>query len=359
MIAEEKALADLTAMLSEQERIALDTEADSLHCYFEKLCLIQISGGTGHALVDPLAGLDLQPLFDAVCSRRLVFHGADYDLRLLRRSGTFEPVDLFDTMIAARLAGKSGLGLAALVKEYFGVELSKASQKANWAIRPLPPQMVEYALNDTRYLLEIADTLEADLRRLGRWEWFEESRDRMIASAREAKERDDSTVWRISGSYALTPRAQAILRILWFWRDSEARAWDRPPFHVIGNDDMLRVAQQMANGGAFSTPRMNGRRRKSFEVVVALAMQIPESEWPKPEKTKRKRITREQTQRLDALKKTRDAVANELSLDPSIIAPRAAMEATAADPDCSALMQWQRRLLGLPVPAAAEKPSNA
>jgi ribonuclease D len=166
-------------------------------------------------------------------------------------------------------------------------------------------------------------------------------------------------VWRISGSYALTPRAQAILRILWFWRDSEARAWDRPPFHVIGNEDMLRVAQQMANGGAFSTPRMNGRRRKSFEVVVALAMQIPESEWPKTEKTKRKRITREQTQRLDALKKTRDTVAKELSLDPSIIAPRAAMEATAADPNGSALMLWQRRLLGLPVSAPAEKPSDA
>jgi ribonuclease D len=353
LIAEEKALADLTAMLSEQKQIALDTEADSLHCYFEKLCLIQISSGGEHILVDPLANLDLQPLFDTVCSRRLVFHGADYDLRLLRRSGAFEPVDLFDTMIASRLAGKTALGLAALVKEHFGVELSKASQKANWAIRPLPPQMVEYALNDTRYLLEIADKLEADLHTLGRWEWFEESRDRMIASAREVKERDDATVWRISGSYALSPRAQAILRILWFWRDSEARAWDRPPFHVIGNDDMLRVSQQMATGGAFSTPRMNGRRRKSFEVVVALAMQIPESEWPQPEKTKRKRITREQTQRLEALKKTRDEVAKELTLDPSIIAPRAAMEATAADPECAALMTWQRRLLGLPITVSA------
>ena len=347
MIAEEKELADLTAMLSEQERIALDTEADSLHCYFEKLCLIQISGGGQHVLVDPLAGLDLQPLFDTVCSRRLIFHGADYDLRLLRRSGSFEPVDLFDTMIASRLAGKSALGLAALVKEYFGVELSKASQKANWALRPLPPEMVEYALNDTRYLFDIADTLEADLRRLGRWAWFIESRDRMIASAREVKERDDSTVWRISGSYGLSPRAQAILRILWFWRDSEAKAWDRPPFHVIGNEDMLRVAQQMADGAGFSTPRMNGRRRKSFEVVASLALEIPESEWPIPEKTKRKRMSKEQSQRLDALRKTRDSVAKELQLDASIIAPRAAMEATAADPECAALMPWQRHLLGL------------
>lgn len=140
MITDQKALEDLVEEFHSQQRIAIDTEADSLHCYFEKVCLIQLSSSKGHWLVDPLANLDLQSLFDVVCSRRLVFHGADYDLRLLRRIGNFEPTDLFDTMIAARLVGKSGLGLAALVKEFFGVELSKASQKANWAIRPLPPK---------------------------------------------------------------------------------------------------------------------------------------------------------------------------------------------------------------------------
>lgn len=348
MIADQKALEELVDELSSQQRIAIDTEADSLHCYFEKVCLIQVSSGPGHWLVDPLAGLDLQPLLDIVCSRRLVFHGADYDLRLLRRTGRFEPADLFDTMIAARLVGKSGLGLAALVKEFFGIELSKASQKANWAIRPLPPQMVEYAHNDTRYLLEIADHLEADLNRLGRLEWFRESRDRMIASAREVKDRDDSTVWRISGSAALSPRAQAILRVLWFWRDSEARSWDRPPFHVIGNEDMLRAAQQVAAGGKFTAPRMNGRRRKSFEVVMALALQIPEAEWPKIEKVRRKRVSKEQVDRCEQLRKVRDRVAGDLGLDPSIIAPRAALEATAADPASGVLMNWQRRLLDLP-----------
>ena len=348
MIADQKALEELVGELHSQQRIAIDTEADSLHCYFEKVCLIQISSGPGHWLVDPLANLELQPLLDVVCSRRLVFHGADYDLRLLRRIGNFEPVDLFDTMIAARLVGKSGLGLAALVKEFFGIELSKASQKANWAIRPLPPEMVEYAHNDTRYLFEISDRLESDLKNLGRLDWFTESRDRMIASAREVKERDDNTVWRISGSSGLSPRAQAILRVLWFWRDSEARAWDRPPFHVIGNDDMLRAAQQIADGGKFSSPRMNGRRRKSFEVVIALALQIPESEWPKIEKVRRKRISKEQADRSEQLKKVRDRVARDLALDPSIIAPRAALEATAADISSNVLMSWQRRLLELP-----------
>ncbi len=348
MIADQKALEELVDELRSQQRIAIDTEADSLHCYFEKVCLIQISSGPGHWLVDPLANLELQPLLDVVCSRRLVFHGADYDLRLLRRIGNFEPVDLFDTMIAARLVGKSGLGLAALVNEFFGIELSKASQKANWAIRPLPPEMIEYAHNDTRYLLEISDRLESDLNKLGRLDWFTESRDRMIASAREVKERDDNTAWRISGSSGLSPRAQAVLRVLWFWRDSEARAWDRPPFHVIGNEDMLRAAQQIADGGKFSTPRMNGRRRKSFEVVSALALQIPESEWPIIEKVRRKRFSKQQVDRSEQLKKIRDRVARELGLDPSIIAPRAALEATASDITSNVLMRWQRRLLELP-----------
>jgi ribonuclease D len=349
LISDDASLGELVGRLTESSRIALDTEADSLHCYFEKLCLIQVSAGDGHWLVDPLANLDLQPLFDAVCSRRLVFHGADYDLRLLRRVGRFEPTDLFDTMIAARLCGREGLGLAALVEQFFGIQLSKASQKANWAIRPLSDQMVEYALNDTRYLLEIAEKLEADLRGLGRWAWFEESRDRMIASTRETKERDDNKAWRISGSSALSPHAQAVLRILWFWRDAEARAWDRPPFHVMGNEDMLRVADQVSKGDAYSTPRMNGRRRKSFEVVLALALQIPESEWPKQEKIRRKRAPKDHLERFEALKKTRDAAASGLNLDPAIVAPRGALEATAADPSSPVLMNWQRELLGLPI----------
>ncbi|MEI6035025.1 MAG: ribonuclease D [Verrucomicrobiae bacterium] len=347
MITDQSSLAELVGRLEGCSQIALDTEADSLHCYFEKLCLIQISAEGGHWLVDPLAGLDLQPLFDVVCSRRLVFHGADYDLRLLRRAGSFEPSDLFDTMIAARLCGRTGLGLAALVEDFNGIKLSKASQKANWAIRPLSGQMVDYALNDTRYLLEISARIEADLLQLGRWAWFEESRSRMIAATRETKERDDSKVWRISGSAALSPRAQAVLRVLWFWRDAEARAWDRPPFHVIGNEDMLRVADQVSKGNAYSTPRMNGRRRTSFEVVLSLALQIPESEWPRVEKVRRKRAHKDQLARFDALKKVRDAVAAELGLDPAIVAPRGAMEATAADTASSALMNWQRQLLGL------------
>ncbi|GAB4176454.1 MAG: ribonuclease D [Terrimicrobiaceae bacterium] len=348
MISDSSALTDLIGRLAKEPRIALDTEADSLHSYFEKLCLIQLSIPGCDELIDPLAGIDLQPLFSAIEGRRIVFHGADYDLRLIARVLSFQPADLFDTMIAARLCGLKELGLAALVEKYFGVKLSKASQKANWAIRPLSPQMLEYAVNDTRYLLDLSEYLVAELNRLGRWDWFAESRDRMIASAREIKVRDDNKAWRISGSSALSPRAQSVLRILWQWRDAEARDWDRPPFHVMSNDDLLRISQKAVAGEAFSTPRMSSRRKKSFDVILALALGVPEAEWPKPEKGKRKRTTREQTAAFNRLREVRDLKAAALGIDAAILAPRQAMEAVAENPLSDALMLWQRRLLDLP-----------
>lgn len=352
MIADSAALEDFLDRIADLPVIAFDTEADSLHCYFEKLCLIQISTPTEHVLIDPLADVPIQPLLDAITDKRVVFHGADYDLRLLRRVGTFEPREIIDTMIASRLCGAEQLGLGALVEKNFGVQLSKSSQKANWARRPLPQEMIDYAINDTRFLLELWSRIEAELRGLGRWEWFEESRDRMVASSREVRERDNETVWRISGSARLAPRAQSVLRVLWFWRDAEARSWNRPPFHVMSNDDMLRVSECASAGRPFSTPRMTSRRRRSFEVALALALQVPEAEWPKAERKRGKRRTNEQLKRFDELKAVRDRVAADLKIDPSIVAPRGALEAISIDLGSSALMRWQRELIGLePLPA--------
>ena len=354
MISTDEALDEFVGRLSGHPVIALDTEADSLHCYFEKLCLIQVSTADGHDLVDPLAEITLQRFFDVFTDKRVIFHGADYDLRMLRKSGSFEPSEIFDTMIAARLCGFEALGYSALVEKYFSVTLSKSSQKANWAIRPLPEQMVEYAMNDTRYLLKICEELEAEVRRLGRWEWFRESIDRINAASREIKDRDDNKVWRISGSARLSARAQSVLRVLWFWRDAESRAWDRPPFHVMGNSDLLTVSERASRGEAFSTPRLTNKRRRSFDVALALALQVPESEWPKPVRKRGLRRTQKQLDRFDELKEVRDRAAKELNLDPSIIASRGALEAVSVNEDSEALMTWQRHLIGLPALAVTE-----
>src|SRR6188768_1001310 len=217
-------LAAILPLLAPHPRLPIDTEADSLHCYFEKLCLIQISVPGHDMLIDPLAGFPLDPLFAAFEGKELVIHGADYDLRLLRRVGFAGPARVFDTMIAARLCGIPEFSLAALILKFFGVQLVKGSQKANWARRPLPPQMTDYAVKDTHYLLEIASILEADLRRLGRWEWFQQSCERAIVASTVTREKDPEQLWRITGSKDLHGRASAILRALWHWREAEAQA---------------------------------------------------------------------------------------------------------------------------------------
>ena len=355
MISSESAFRDYLAGLKGQSQVALDTEADSLHCYFEKLCLIQSGWGeeassglaTDLRLIDPLAGLPLTEFFEALKGKQVLFHDADYDLRLLRRSGEFPDEDIFDTMIAARLCGEPQLGLAGLVEKYFGITLSKASRKANWAQRPLSDQMTEYALNDVRYLPQLASILGARLEELGRMEWYRQSRDRMIRGTRETRQRDEENLWRITGHAALSRRGWALLRALWHWRDSEARGWDRPPFHVLSNENLLRLADEASKGGKFSRPRLPQSRMSRLEETLQEALALPEEQWPQVIKGVRLRASKQQVDRFNDLREHRDKVAKQVDLDPSIVAPKAALEAVAYGKEEIPLLPWQLELLGL------------
>jgi ribonuclease D len=347
LISTAHALAALSSEIAGFDPIALDTEADSLHCYFEKLCLIQISFDQRDLLVDPLAGLDLQPLFQILAGKLLILHGADYDLRLMRRTGFPEPRAVFDTMIAARLTGHAEFSLAALVKQHFGIELVKGSQKANWARRPLSGQMEAYARNDTHFLITLAGILENRLRELGRWEWFEQSCAKAIATSRIDKERDADTAWRITGSSDLHGRAAALVRALWLWRDAEARAADRPAFHILQNEKLIDSAARIDRGEEISLPHLSPSRQRRFSIAVQAALAMPPEEWPRPIRKPRLRPTPEQERFFARLKTRRDATATQLQLDPALIAPKATLEQIAADPDSSParLMPWQLALL--------------
>ena len=362
MISSESAFRDYLAGLKGQSQVALDTEADSLHCYFEKLCLIQSGWGeepdTGLAtdlrLIDPLAGLPLTEFFEVLKGKQVLFHDADYDLRLLRRSGEFPDEDIFDTMIAARLCGEPQLGLAGLVEKYFGITLSKASRKANWAQRPLSDQMTEYALNDVRFLPQLASILGNRLAELGRMDWYRQSRDRMIRGTRETRQRDEENLWRITGHAALSRRGWALLRALWHWRDGEARGWDRPPFHVLSNENLLRLADEASKGGKFSRPRLPQARMTRLEETLEEALALPEEQWPQVIKGVRIRASKQQVDHFNELREHRDKVATQIDLDPSIVAPKAALEAVAYGKEEIPLLPWQLELLGLkPAPNTA------
>jgi ribonuclease D len=332
------------------QRIAVDTEGDSLHCYFEKLCLIQLSVPDQDLIVDPLSGIDFIRFNQFLLDRMAVFHGCDYDLRMLRRGAGFVPGAVFDTYLAARLLGIKEVGLASLVKSFFGLDLPKSSQKANWARRPLTPVMLDYAINDTKYLLPLADRLEVQLREVNRWSWYEESCARAVAATTEDRERDPERVWKVAGSAVLSAQGLAVLRELWFWRDTEAQKVDRPSFQIMRNEELIDLAKDAVAGVKVRPPAwLPNARRRRLEETIERALQVPESDWPQRAKSPRVRSSPDQEQRLDRLRAKRDAVSIELSLDPAIIASRSILEAVSREPESAPkmLMDWQRGLLGM------------
>ncbi len=334
---------------SEPPLCAIDTEADSLHRYRESLCLIQFAVRGESVLIDPLAIEDLSALGSYLSQATVWMHGADYDMTMFRRQFGELPAVVYDTQIGARLLGVRRFGLGDLVNKYFGVELSKTSQKADWGRRPLSPKMVEYALNDVHYLLEMGDIIVAGLKDLGRYDWFEES---CAAARQRVLERDDSKEenWRVQGSGKLQRFGLACLRTLWHWRDSEAKAWDRPSFMVTTNSQLLEWSTDLATGKNVSLPHhFRPDRVKRFRAAVAGIETLPEAEWPERPFGKRKKRDRDFERKVDALIGAREQAAAKLGIEGSLIAPRAVLESLAAGDakPSDVLLKWQRECLGL------------
>jgi ribonuclease D len=334
---------------SESLVCAIDTEADSLHRYRESLCLIQFAVRGECVLIDPLAIEDLQPLGSYLAEATVWMHGADYDMTMFKRQFGQLPAVVYDTQIGARLLGARRFGLGDLVNQYFGVELSKSSQKADWGKRPLSPKMIEYALNDVHYLLEMGDLIVADLKNLGRYEWFEES---CSAARQRVLDRDDSReeIWRIQGSGKLERRGLAFLQALWNWRDAEAKAWDRPSFMVVTNRQLLEWSTDLAAGRNLQLPHhFRPDRVKRLRAVVAATSELPESAWPERPIGKRRKRDRDFDRKVDAMIQSRESVAAKLDIESSLIAPRAVLECLAAGDAKPAdmLLKWQRECLGL------------
>jgi len=349
VIASVSQLAELLPQIESVDRVAVDTEADSLHCYREKLCLLQVSLPGRDYIVDPLADVDLAPLCTALERKEIVLHGADFDLRLLRRGLNFMPQRIFDTVIGARLLGIREFSLAALVKRYFDVELGKGSQKANWARRPLSARMLEYAMNDTHYLLPLAERFESQLKQFDRIDWLHQSCQRAVEQAAVERARDKDDLWRIRGSGLLRGRAAAVLRALWQWREQEAKAADRPPFHILQNHELINAAIGFASEKLPDYRHFSSRRRQAFREAAQSALQLSEEEWPVWQRRFGTRPSAGMMVRTEELRRRRDRGARELDLEPTFIAPRSTLEAIAADETCATtlLVPWQRELIGI------------
>ena len=245
LIVDRNGVGELADALRGEQRIAVDLEAAGFHRYSDQVCLLQLSTTNGTFIVDTLA-VDpsdaLRAPFESPDVRVLV-HGGDYDLRLLDRDLDLHPVNLFDTQIAAALTGEPSLGLASLLDKYFGVRLSKKYQRADWAQRPIPEEMLEYAAADTQHLHALTDLLTERLDALGRAAWAEEESTH-LASRRWTDVGEVDPVTKVKGARYLAPREVALLREACLWRDAIARQLDRALFRVSSDTALLNVVQE-------------------------------------------------------------------------------------------------------------------
>jgi ribonuclease D len=243
LVADPEALGRLADALRREAVVALDTESNSFHAYRERVCLLQISTREQDYVVDPLA-VDPAPLGELLCDGRVtVLHGADYDVRCLKREYQWRLPGLFDTMAAARRLGAPGLGLSALVEAHFGVRLSKSHQRSDWGRRPLTPDQLAYASLDTHYLLPLHERLAADLAARGVAEAARDEFQRIAAAEPRERVFDPEGYRRIRASRDLDLAGRAVLRALWLAREGRARQLDRPPFKVLPEQTMVDIAR--------------------------------------------------------------------------------------------------------------------
>jgi len=356
----------LIRSLRESRRLALDCEAAGFHRYSDRLCLLQITTADDTFIVDPLAfdpsDLLRGPLEDP--GVEIVMHGADFDLRLLERDLGICLRGLFDTQVAAALLGEPGLGLQALLESRLGVSLPKKFQRADWADRPLRDGMLEYAADDTRYLLRLADHLLESLRAAGRESW---AREECLALEQNAtapsEDEPEDPVTRVKGARDLSSREVTALREALEWRDEIARARDRATFRVVGDQALLEAVLRRPLDGRELTEIKGfpkGIARSSGDDLLRRfdeVAQLPdESLRPYPRNTRRGpgRPSPEVEELADRLKDARNSRAQELGLDRGTLLSNALLMAIAqvAPRDPAALARvdgirgWQVEAVG-------------
>jgi len=350
-------------VLSRSASLAVDLEGNGFFRYPERICLVQL-GAEGHVfLLDPLAVSDLSLLKDLLADEKVekIFHSCDWDLRILRRDFGFQVRNIFDTSIAARFLGLNQAGLGNVLKTFLSVELnkSKALQRQDWTLRPLPPESVDYAADDVFYLQRLRDLLAADLQKLDRRPWVQEEFLRLESLRFSVPVPPEEGFWNMKGARTLSPRQRGVLRELYLFRDEIARRQDRPPFKVVSDSILLDLAvkpdSELSQIKGLNYLLHLGRL-DSLREVIKRGVKQPGIPLPKPVKEPPIRMGEEAKSRFTALKVWRQAKGTALNLDPSLLWPMRSLEAIDVVPERrrleflrengSEVRAWQGRMFG-------------
>ena len=284
----QRGLEELVAHLYESGTFAFDTEFIPEETYEPELCLIQIATHTRLAVIDPRVIPNLNVFWTAVVdpTLRVVVHAGSEDLRICNLQTSQLPTYVFDIQLAAGLLGSSyPASLSSLVQRYTGQSVLSSETRTDWRKRPLSPNQIEYALDDVRHLLFIADTLNARLNEMGRGHWYEEESKILL---QEIAKRDDPSRWKkLSGVHTLNRRSLEIARQLFAWRLETSIATNRPVRQFMRDDLLVGIAKRQPRSRGdleslrdFNRPNLL-KAGGEIMAVIGDAMKVPEGDLPK------------------------------------------------------------------------------
>ncbi len=364
MLTSSRDLTTLAERLAREPRIAFDLEANGFFSYPERICLIQV-GFNGEAfLVDPLAIDNMEPLGKILADPNIekILHSADYDVRSLDRDWGFRINGLYDTSIAAAFVGMERLGLGTVAQELLGIELpkSKRLQRANWGLRPLTEEAVNYAAGDVLHLMELRDLLGKRLAEKGRTEWAAEECARLARVSFNVQD-PELAFLSVKNSKGLDGKALAVLQSMHAYRISEALRRDIPPFKVVSDAVLVDLAedptQELAKVKGIGPYGRGGLARGVKDAIAEGLQTLPVK---RPPRATGVRMTASHRARakdsLTRLKAWRIEQGKALELDPALLWPAASLERLSRDHgdldeeyNSPEVREWQAREFGEPL----------
>lgn len=347
-----EALADICNAFASAEWLTVDTEFFREHSYYPELCLVQIADTERVALIDPLALPDLEPLRALLFRVGItkVLHAASQDVEIFHMLWGAVPAPLFDTQIAAALAGHGDqIGYAALVAAITGVQLDKAQSRTDWKRRPLSQAQRDYAAADVTHLRDVYLRLHAELASNGRLAWLDDDFNALADGTRFAI--DDANAWRrIKGSERLRPRQLALLQVLAAWREGHARERNLPRQHVLKDTlllDLARLRPQNMNDLRGLRGLAENVLRRDGDALLALLRADPGPPPQHSETVRKGAASPNQAALLDILNAALRIIANDTGISTGALAGRRDLEALiAAEAEASLLHGWRWRIAG-------------
>jgi len=322
--------------LEKARAVAVDMEADSMYHFQVKVCLLQMATEKSTLVVDPLQVKNLSPLKPLFSNPdvKKIFHGADYDVRSLFRDFSIEINNLFDTELACRFLGIKETGLEAVMEKYLNISLDKKYQKKDWSTRPLPKEMIDYAVGDVNYLLKLAKICEKELEKKSRLAWVLEECD-ALSKVRPVLSDQEPLFLKFKGAGRLKSKSLAVLEAVLQFRKGIAEKKDRPLFKIMGNESVMKIVtakpetlRRLKGIKALSEKQIHMYGNDLVELVAG-ALKIPENQLPVYPNKKAQRLPYDVSARITALKSWRVSRARALKIDPGIICNNALISSIA------------------------------